>query len=203
MSMDARSPRPGRARDRLGRGLREESDMPDITQDLTGAIGAIPTCVQCGSEEVVRDAWARWNPNPGLWELGNIFDECMCEACGARDDFAWISKTDLRKRKIARLNDALRKGAPGPNDMVVVTEGVRALGPEFIEDARKAITGFDAFDEGDDPYGEHDFGALDVRGERLFWKIDCYDLTLTGGAVEPENPAVTRRVLTIMLAHEY
>jgi hypothetical protein len=177
--------------------------MPDTTQDLTGAIGAIPTCQQCGSDEVVRDAWARWNPTAGLWELGNIFDECMCEACGARDDFAWIRKADLRKRKIAKLNDALRKGAPGPNDMVVVTQGVRALGPDFIEDARKAIADFAAFDEGDDPYGEHDFGALDVRDQRLFWKIDCYDLTLTGGAVEPENPAVTRRVLTIMLAHEY
>jgi hypothetical protein len=177
--------------------------MPDTIQDLTGAIGAIPTCVQCGSDEVVRDAWARWNPIAGLWELGNVFDESMCEACGARDAFTWISKTDLRKRRIARLNDALRKGAPGPNDMVVVTQGVRALGPDFIADARKVITSFDAFDEGDDPYGEHDFGALDVRDRRLFWKIDCYDLTLTGGAVEPDNPAVTRRVLTIMLAHEY
>jgi predicted RNA-binding Zn-ribbon protein involved in translation (DUF1610 family) len=177
--------------------------MPDTIQDPTGAIGATPTCPQCGSDEVVRDAWARWNPAAGLWELGTVFDESMCENCGSRGDFDWISKDALRKRKIARLNDALRTGAPGPNDMVVVTHGVRALGPEFIEDARKAIAGFDAFDEGDDPYGEHDFGALDVRGERLFWKIDCYDLALAGGAVEPDNPAVTRRVLTIMLASEY
>ena len=29
--------------------------------------------------------------------------------------------------------------------------------------------------EDNDPHGEHDFGDLDLDGEKLFGKIDCYD----------------------------
>ena len=37
----------------------------------------------------------------------------------------------------------------------------------------------------------------------VFWKIDAYDRALQSGSEDPANPAVTRRVLTIMLASEY
>ncbi|MEQ8399699.1 MAG: DUF3768 domain-containing protein [Roseitalea porphyridii] len=50
---------------------------------------------------------------------------------------------------------------------------------------------------------EHDFGALMVEGERLFFKIDYYDSTLTMGSSDPADPAVTCRVMTVMLASEY
>jgi hypothetical protein len=53
------------------------------------------------------------------------------------------------------------------------------------------------------PGGEHDFGAVEVAGERLFWKIDSYDPMLRQGSENPGNEAVTHRVLTIMLASEY
>jgi hypothetical protein len=59
------------------------------------------------------------------------------------------------------------------------------------------------FTNDNDPYGEHDFGAFDVDGARLFWKIDYYDRSLSGGSPDPTDPAVTCRVLTIMLAWEY
>ena len=50
---------------------------------------------------------------------------------------------------------------------------------------------------------EHDFGAFELEGQNLFWKIDYYDTGLKYGSPNPEDPRVTRRVLTIMLAEEY
>jgi Protein of unknown function (DUF3768) len=37
----------------------------------------------------------------------------------------------------------------------------------------------------------------------LLWKIDCYDRLLDGRSRDPADAAVTRRVLTILLAEEY
>jgi hypothetical protein len=37
----------------------------------------------------------------------------------------------------------------------------------------------------------------------VFWKIDACDRDLRFGSEAPANPAVTRRVLTIVLASEY
>ena len=62
---------------------------------------------------------------------------------------------------------------------------------------------FDAFTEDNDPHGEHDFGAFDHAGHRIFWKIDYYDQSLEFGSENPADPAKTTRVLTIMLADEY
>jgi len=61
-------------------------------------------------------------------------------------------------------------------------------------------------DFGDDPHGEHDFGALDgVPGcpERVLWKIDYYAPGMEHGSDNPADTAQTVRVLTIMLASEY
>ena len=54
-----------------------------------------------------------------------------------------------------------------------------------------------------DPYGEHDFGLIEVAGHRVMFKIDYYDLSLCGHSADPADPLMTRRVLTIMLAGEY
>src|SRR3954454_17354088 len=54
----------------------------------------------------------------------------------------------------------------------MVTTGVSALGPRFLEAALAAVATYDRFDHASDPYGEHDFGALVVVGVRLLWKID-------------------------------
>ena len=62
---------------------------------------------------------------------------------------------------------------------------------------------FDAFTDDNDPYGEHDFGAIDEGGVRCFWKIDNYDRATEMGSPDPADPAVTTRVLTVMRADEY
>jgi Protein of unknown function (DUF3768) len=54
-----------------------------------------------------------------------------------------------------------------------------------------------------DPYGEHDFGVVEFDGQKIFFKIDYFDKTLTYGSPDPADPTVTERVITIMLADEY
>ncbi|MGE6695151.1 hypothetical protein ACQKE8_22160 [Sphingobium limneticum] len=38
-------------------------------------------CSACGSAEVMRDAWARWDDDAQDWALGAVFDAAFCEAC--------------------------------------------------------------------------------------------------------------------------
>ena len=49
------------------------------------------------------------------------------------------------------------------------------FGPEFVLLATRAVASFAAFTEDNDPYGEHDFGAFHLSGDKLFWKIDTYE----------------------------
>lgn len=103
--------------------------------------------------------------------------------------------------QIARLNDAFRKTLLG--GQVMLTAGVQALSELEHYEVFKAVQTFDNFSPDNDPYGEHDFGAFEVNGKRLFWKIDYYDSTLTYGSEDPTDPSKTKRVMTILLAEEY
>ena len=71
----------------------------------------------------------------------------------------------VRRALVRRLNDQLRRYWLGGR--IMVTTGVSALGPAFLEQALAAVAAFDAFDRDNDPYGEHDFGALTVADVRL------------------------------------
>ena len=104
--------------------------------------------------------------------------------------------------RIRELNDSFRTGVPVPG-LWVVTAGVTGPGPSFLTAVVEAVRAFNDFTEGNDPHREHDFGALEIEGERVFWKIDYYDQTLTAGSPDPADPQLTKRVLTIMLASEY
>ena len=107
----------------------------------------------------------------------------------------------LAANRIRTLNDEFRTTLRGGT--VVFTSGVLALGGRAQAEILKAIASFDRFDPGNDPYGEHDFGAFEHESERLFFKIDYYDLALNGQSPDPADASVTKRVLTIMLAEEY
>jgi len=102
---------------------------------------------------------------------------------------------------IRALNDELRKNLIG--GLALITPGVAALGQEAVERIVKTLAVFDDFCEANDPYGEHDFGAFEADGHKLFFKIDYYDTNLTYHSPDPSDPAVTERVITIMLAEEY
>ena len=84
-----------------------------------------------------------------------------------------------------------------------MTPGIAALGPEAVARIVKTIEVYDDFCHANDPHEEHDFGAFDADGNRIFFKIDYYTETLTVHSPDPSDPAMTKRVITIMLAEEY
>ena len=114
-----------------------------------------------------------------------------------RDDHVRLSKI----ARIAALNDALRRHQTGGR--LFVTPGVLALGERALPAVLETVAAFTAFADDNDPYGEHDMGAFRHGGARLFWKIDYYGRDLLSGSPDPADPAVTVRVLTVMLAEEY
>lgn len=118
-------------------------------------------------------------------------------------ELAEIIETTMSEqtRRIRELNDELRQHLIG--GLAVITPGVAALGQLAVECAVKAIAVFDDFCNANDPFEEHDFGSLDVEGHSIIFKIDYYDSTLNAHSPDPANPAVTERVITIMLADEY
>jgi hypothetical protein len=65
------------------------------------------------------------------------------------------------------------------------------------------VRSFDEFDADNDPSGWHDFGSFDHGGQKIFRKIDMYDLTYEFYSPDPSDPAMTHRVLTTLLAEEY
>jgi hypothetical protein len=103
--------------------------------------------------------------------------------------------------QIRALNDELRQRLTG--GMAVITTGVAALGPEAVARIVKTIEVYDDFCHANDPHEEHDFGAFDADGKRIFFKIDYYDPNLAVHSPDPSDPKVTKRVITIMLAEEY
>ena len=109
--------------------------------------------------------------------------------------------------KIRALNDRFRRGDTSIPGHVVITLGVKALVDEHegfgLEHVAAEVSSFDAFTPDNDPYGEHDFGAFEFLGQKLFWKIDYYAPGLDAGAEDPGDPWKSVRVLTIMLACEY
>jgi hypothetical protein len=109
--------------------------------------------------------------------------------------------TDRTTARIAELNDLLR--TTFITGKVLMTSGIRSL-PEATQSCIvEAVQTFTAFTPDNDPHGEHDFGAVTIDGEKIFWKIDYYAPDMMHGSEDPSDPQQTRRVLTIMLAGEY
>ena len=103
--------------------------------------------------------------------------------------------------RIRALNDQLRQDLRGGR--AVITPGIAALGPDAVERLVKTIAIFDNFCTANDPHGEHDFGAFDFDGVEIFFKIDYFDKDFQFHSPDSGDPAVTERVITLMLATEY
>lgn len=102
---------------------------------------------------------------------------------------------------IATLNDTFRKTFTG--GQVLLTAGIDSMSMDDKANILSKVRNFNDFTEDNDPYGEHDFGSFDYKGNKIFLKIDYYDLNYEFMSKNPANPDITNRVLSIMLAEEY
>lgn len=114
-----------------------------------------------------------------------------------------------RVKRVARtrdINDTFRQQSDSVWPLlgrIVVTRGVAELPDVFFPAIMEAVRRFDVFNDDNDPHGEHDFGAVTVSGERIFWKIDYFKRGKEVGSEAPWDVSKTERVLTVMLAEEY
>lgn len=107
---------------------------------------------------------------------------------------------------VRELNDQLRKSGDPSLGKIVITHGISNLPRDYQMTIINAVRTYNDFNKDvDDPWSEHDFGKVTVRGRDVFWKIDYYDPKYERG-VEDEvrnNKLLCKRVLTIMFASEY
>lgn len=106
--------------------------------------------------------------------------------------------------EIARINDAFRKRvfkSRQPNGKAIMTFSVAALPSNLQAWLFHAVATDTDFPDGNDPYGEHDFGLIASGDMKFYWKIDYYeDAEMEFGTEDKTN---AYRVLIIMLAEEY
>ena len=106
-----------------------------------------------------------------------------------------------KSREIAALNDLARQTFMFCR--VVLSQGLMSLEEHDLQEVISLVRSFTDFTKDNDPYGEHDFGMVEFRGKKYFWKFDYYDRTQTFGSLEPSDPEQTTRVLTVFLSEEY
>lgn len=111
------------------------------------------------------------------------------------------SKSAPEAGSIAEVNDQVRKTLI--RDRLMLTIGISSLPREMQAKIFRAIEEFDDFGADNDPWGEHDFGVVEVDGERVFFKFDYFDNAFDMHSPDNTVRDVTRRVLVVMLADEY
>lgn len=118
----------------------------------------------------------------------------------------------MNRNLIQQQNDKFRqescfneicKEIPG---QVTVSQGVNAWSQSNVDLMQELLLGIATckqFEEDNDPYGEHDFGAVTIGKAKFFWKISYYDRDYEYLADDPTDLAQCRRGLHIMMACEY
>ena len=111
-----------------------------------------------------------------------------------------------RSQRIAELNDTFRQaiGTHNQSGQVFKTPGICELAIADQLEIFKLVRTFNNFtQETDNSFGQHDFGRLTYKDHLIYWKIDYCDLNGEVGSPDPADPEMTRRVMTIMLSHEW
>ena len=89
--------------------------------------------------------------------------------------------------------------------LIVMTHALAAMDPLFVHQARITIGRLHVFEADNDPDGFHDFGSVEIDGQKVWFKVDMYE-TGSGkryGAERPDNPVMTERVMTLMLPSDW
>ena len=112
----------------------------------------------------------------------------------------------MKSTEIATANDTFRKSilrGKRTDGKAVMTSGIQALGSLTHAYIFQRIINHSHFPNGDDRYGEHDFGVIEAIDwfPKIYWKIDYYENSdIEYGTEDKIN---CYRVLVIMLADEY
>lgn len=48
-----------------------------------------PICSECGSDDVLMDAYARWDVDAQEWVLNSTHDDTVCERCEGECSLDW------------------------------------------------------------------------------------------------------------------
>lgn len=110
--------------------------------------------------------------------------------------------SDNRQARIRNLNDGFRRD-PSKGKIHITDGAISTIYKTGLDLVLKQIAEHQSFDDGNDPYKEHDFGSLQLGSEKLWWKIDYYAPDLQHGSDDPADPSSTTRVMTIMTPEEY
>ena len=73
---------------------------------------------------------------------------------------------DRTTQSIALLNDQARTTLT--NCKLIITRGIDLLGAEALDCILHLVMRFDDFSERNDPFGEHDFGAIEYEANTVF-----------------------------------
>ncbi|EPX76797.1 DUF3768 domain-containing protein [Salipiger mucosus] len=90
-----------------------------------------------------------------------------------------------------RNNEIRTRGlfARGPDQVaeLIGTVGIEALGQDAVNDLIRQLMAFEDFEEGNDPYGDRDFGKLEYDGKTVIFRIELH-----------EDPDFERRIFLML-----
>ena len=106
--------------------------------------------------------------------------------------------------KIRQLNDEFRQNLANHDvGTVPLSPGIHNGFPDSLVEILDIVQNYTYFTPDSDPYRTHDFGQFILNGVSIIWKIDYYAHNMYSASPAPDDPHVTVRVLTILLASEY
>jgi hypothetical protein len=52
----------------------------------------VPKCGNCGSNNILKDAYARWCTDSQEWVLQHTFDYTICDDCGSEENWEMVDE---------------------------------------------------------------------------------------------------------------